>query len=175
LFDDASLARLLHLLSWSYYLDKPFSIPIPYQKQGVTIPWLPDSVRRWDDLINEMSKKYNIDANAIAIVMTIESGGYSKAGSSADAQGLMQVTPPTAKDIAAKYLKKPASSYDLMDPRTSVEFGSAYLAYLRKNFGSYKQGPSWNETVELIAAGYNGGPGAALALKQGRVLMIRKQ
>jgi len=71
--------------------------------------------------------------------MTIESGGYSKAGSSADAQGLMQVTPPTAKDIAAKYLKKPASSYDLMDPRTSVEFGSAYLAYLRKNFGSYNK------------------------------------
>ncbi len=47
------------------------------------------------------------------------------------------------------------------------EFGTAYLAYLRKEFGMAKQDPDWNSTVELVAAGYNGGPGAANSLFKG--------
>lgn len=136
-------------------------VPLKAEQTGITISWLPETVTRWEDLINEMAKKYDIDPNLAAIIMTLESGGYSKASSEADAKGLMQITPPTAKDIAAKFLREPTTSYDLLDPRTNIEFGTAYLAYLRKEFGDAKQGPSWNYTVELIAAGYNGGPGAA--------------
>lgn len=143
--------------------------PVKFQAAGITSPWIPSTVKRWQQPINEMAKKYNVDPNLIAIIMTLESGGYVKADSG-QAQGLMQVTPLTAKDIASKYIKEPRSTYDLYDPRTSIEFGAAYLAYLRDAFGEPSQGPSWNSTVELIAAGYNGGPGAAANLYNGKGL-----
>lgn len=145
-------------------------VPLKSTSSSVTIPWIPETVRHWDDLIVEMSKKYNLEPDLLAILMTLESGGYSKAESEAGAQGLMQVTPPTAQDIAAKYLKEPAKSYDLLDPRTNIEFGAAYLAYLRDEFGEREQGPSWNVTVELLAASYNGGPGAGGRLYRGEGL-----
>ena len=97
----------------------------------------------------------------------MESGGYSRAHSEADAQGLLQVTPVTAGDIASRYLKEPREKYDLFDARTNIEFAAAYLAMLRDEFGEPQQGPSWNATMELIAAGYNGGPSAAGALYRG--------
>lgn len=144
--------------------------PLEPETTKVTIPWLPETVQRWEDPIQEMAQKYDMDPNLIAIIITLESGGYSKASSEADAQGLMQVTPPTAQDIAAKFLKQPVTSFDIFDPRTNIEFGAAYLAYLRDEFGTAAQGPSWLSTVELIAAGYNGGPGAANKLEQGKGL-----
>jgi len=136
---------------------------------GITIPWIPATVKQWEQPINQMAQKYNIDPDLLAIIMTMESGGYTKADSG-QAQGLMQITPPTAGDIASKYLKKPVTSYDIWDPETNIEFGAAYLAHLRDVFGGSSQGPSWNTTVELIAAGYNGGPGAANSLEKGEGL-----
>lgn len=136
-------------------------VPLPYQQAGITAAWLPPTVTHWRPLINQMAQKYNIDANVVAIVMTMESGGDPKALSEDNAQGLMQVTPLTAGDIAKKYLKEPRKAYDLADPATNIEFGAAYLAYLRDTFGEPQQSPSWDYTVELVAAGYNGGPGAA--------------
>lgn len=155
------------LISW---IDKP-PTPLAAQKDTrVSIPWLPNTVKQWEDILNEMGQKYNIDPNLLAIITTLESGGYTKAVSPADAQGLMQVTPPTAKDIADKYLQEPRTGYNLTDPRTNIEFGAAYLAFLRDEFGEPVQGPSWDYTVELIAAGYNGGPGAAGKLYRGEGL-----
>jgi len=145
-------------------------VPLRPASAAVTIPWLPDTVKRWNSPISEMAKKYNIDPNFLAIIITMESGGYSKAKSEAGAIGLMQLMPSTAKDVASRYLKQPRTQYDLTDPKTSIEFGAAYLALLRKEFGSYNQGPSWNSTVELVAAGYNGGPSAANSLDQGKGL-----
>lgn len=143
---------------------------IPYQPEGITADWIPPTVKHWDTQINEMAKKYDIDPDLIAIIMTLESGGDPKAKSEADALGLMQVTPPTAQDIAAKFLKQPVSRYDLLDPATNIEFGTAYLAYLRDEFGTVAQGPDWLRTVELVAAGYNGGTGASNNLEQGKGL-----
>ena len=137
------------------------------QSAAITTPWVPQTVKQWDGIVREMAKKYNIDPNLIAIIMTIESGGNPKAQSGVGAQGLMQVMPATAKDIAAKHLKEPVESYDIYDPRTNIEFGTAYLAWLRDQFGADAHAPCWNETVELVAAGYNGGPGAAKHIRQG--------
>ena len=141
--------------------------PLSYQRAGITAAWIPSTVKHWDTPINDMAKKYDVDANLVAIITTIESGGNAKAKSEANAMGLMQVTPPTAQFIAAKLLKKPVKTYDLSNPTTNIEFGAAYLAYLRDMFGDPKQGPDWNSTAELVAAGYNGGPGAATHLEKG--------
>jgi soluble lytic murein transglycosylase len=145
-------------------------VPLSMQSPSVTIPWLPQNVRQWQPLIQEMSSRYDIDPNLVAIIITIESGGNPKAHSGVGAQGLMQIMPATATDIAQKHLATPVTSYDIYDPRTNIEFGTAYLAYLRDQFGTSSQGPSWDQTAELIAASYNGGPGAAHSLQQGNGL-----
>jgi soluble lytic murein transglycosylase len=72
------------------------------------------------------------------------------ARSSADARGLMQVLPGTAKLMAAK-LGKPFEAGKLIsDPAYNVAMGAAYLGEMAEEFG-----PS----VALIASGYNAGPG----------------
>lgn len=144
-------------------------VPLSPETADITAPWIPATVKHWQRPIDTMAKRYNIDPNLLAIIMTLESGGYAKANSG-EATGLMQITPLTAKDIASKYLKHPVKSYNLYDPQTSIEFGAAYLAYLRGVFGDVSQGPSWLSTVELVAAGYNGGPGAANSLYKGEGL-----
>jgi len=149
---------------------QPNHLPLHASVTSTPIPWLPEPVKRWEAPVHEMAKKYNIDPNLLMIIITMESGGNPKAQSGVGAQGLMQVMPGTAKDIAAKYLKKPRTSYDLYDPATNIEFGAAYLAYLRDEFGTANQAPTWDGTVELVAAGYNGGPGAAISLYKGEGL-----
>lgn len=149
---------------------RSLQVPLAPESSGVTARWIPPTVRHWDKPVNEMAEKYKVDPNLIAIIITLESGGNPKAESPIGAQGLMQITTPTAKDIAAKFLKEPRKKYNLLDPRTNIEFGAAYLAYLRDEFGTIQQGPTWVSTVELIAAGYNGGPGAANNLEQGKGL-----
>lgn len=143
--------------------------PLHPQAAAITAPWIPSTVKHWQTPIVAMSKKYDVDPNLLAIIMTLESGGYAKANSG-EAQGLMQITPGTGKDIASKFLKQPRTTYDLYDPKTNIEFGAAYLSYLRDEFGAVNQGPSWDTTVELVAAGYNGGPGGANDVEQGRGL-----
>jgi soluble lytic murein transglycosylase len=71
------------------------------------------------------------------------------ARSQADARGLMQVLPSTAKLVAPK-LGLAFDAGRLNDPAYNVRIGTAYLAELLERFG-----PS----VALIAAGYNAGPG----------------
>lgn len=72
------------------------------------------------------------------------------ARSSADARGLMQVLPGTAKLMASKLGKPFDASKLTSDPAYNVTMGSAYLAEMAEEFG-----PS----IALIASGYNAGPG----------------
>ncbi len=141
---------------------------VPYKSAGVDALWMPQTVKHWNSTIDEMGKKYDVDPNLIAIIMTLESGGYAKAGSEAGAEGLMQITPLTAKDIASKYIKKPVTKYDIWDPRTNIEFGTAYLAKLRDTFQKPDQAPSWDITVERVAASYNAGFIGGLHLEEGK-------
>lgn len=136
---------------------------------SLTIGWLPSTVTRFRSDIETQARRYNIDPDFVAIIMTLESGGYTEADSG-QATGLMQVTPYTASDIAQKYLLQPTKKYDLQQPGTNIEFGVAYLAHLRNVFCDYKDGPTWDSCVELVAAGYNGGPGAANQLFLGNGL-----
>lgn len=163
-------ALFVVLVVWLHTLYHSHKSAVPYQAKGIDSPWIPSTVKHWQSTIDEMGKKYDVDPNFIAIIMTMESGGYAKAVSPDDAKGLMQVTPPTAKDIASKYLKKPVKSYNLMDPKTNIEFGTAYLAYLRKTLEKPEQGPSWSITVEEVAASYNAGLIGGLHLQEGKGL-----
>jgi len=72
------------------------------------------------------------------------------ARSTADARGLMQVLPGTAKQMARALGLPYTEARLLSDPAYNVRLGAEYLAKMAEEFG-----PS----IALIASGYNAGPG----------------
>ncbi len=102
--------------------------------------------------ITAQAERYGIDPTLVASVIKAESNWVPNAESSVGAQGLMQVMPETARDLARRgYVG--SSRYDptdLMDPETNIAYGTAYLASLMKATGS----------EERAIASYNAGPNA---------------
>lgn len=128
----------------------------------LSITWLPDTVKRWKPQIEKYANQYSVDPDLLAIMMTLESGGDPRADSG-EAKGLMQITDVTAGDINNRLIggagKK--QTYDLKNPDTSIEFAAVYVRHLIDEYGNLNQGPTWDETVTLVAAAYNGGYAAA--------------
>ena len=71
------------------------------------------------------------------------------ARSAADAHGLMQLIPPTAKEMASLAGKKLRSIDELYNPEYNIQLGSLYLKRLNRQFKGRK---------EHILAAYNAGP-----------------
>lgn len=120
----------------------------------VTIPWLPPSVSRFAPLIESTSYRHGVDANLLAIVVLVESGGDPYAQSPDGAKGLMQLTPATASDIAARRGVIAHNELRLLDPSYNVDLGAWYLARQLEHFwvGNTAQ------SIDRAAAAYDGGP-----------------
>ncbi|WP_264473805.1 lytic transglycosylase domain-containing protein [Rhodobacter sp. Har01] len=89
-------------------------------------------------------------SRALALAISRRESEFDPAArSKADARGLMQVLPGTAKLVAGELGIDYAPGKLLTDPAYNVTIGSAYLAHMVEAFG-----PS----VALIASGYNAGP-----------------
>jgi soluble lytic murein transglycosylase len=95
---------------------------------------------------------YTIDRALVYSIMRAESAFDPSAESQAGAQGLMQVMPETAQDIAARGALEPPQADDLFEPATSIQFGQAYLEYL------LQWSPIGGNLIYMAAA-YNAGPG----------------
>ena len=78
----------------------------------------------------------------VLAVISVESAGRSDATSSAGAQGLMQLMPPTAERFGVT---------DAFDPSDNIRGGTAYLDWLLSEF---------DNGVIFALAGYNAGEGA---------------
>lgn len=90
-------------------------------------------------------------AFALAIARR-ESEFHIEARSGANARGLMQLLPKTAKEMARKLKMEYQLGKLTEDPAYNVKLGSAYLAHLQKDFGT---------SIALLASGYNAGPSRA--------------
>jgi soluble lytic murein transglycosylase-like protein len=106
----------------------------------------------WEE-ISDQSKKRGIDPFLALAVIRQESAFDRKALSPANARGLMQLIPPTAKRVYQKLEmeKKMGAPFDpetLFDPKVNITLGVAYLAELI----SYYDGA----TTPALAA-YNAG------------------
>lgn len=89
-------------------------------------------------------------SRALALAITRRESEFDPAArSSADARGLMQLLPGTAKLMAAKLGVEHEVEKLLTDPAYNVTMGAAYLAEMIDTFG-----PS----IALVASGYNAGP-----------------
>jgi len=137
----------------------------------IKIPWMPVEVMRWAPEITAAAKKHGIDPEFLAIVCWVESKGDPKAGSHAGAQGLVQVVPGTAAEIARK---RRITSYDIWDPATNLDFGAYYLSQQLKSFERVND-PDNQQSVELAAIAYNGGPGRAQDYIAGREIPSETQ
>ena len=91
------------------------------------------------DLFTRAGSRHGVDPALLAAVAQQESGFNASAVSPADAQGLMQFMPATARGLGV----------DPFDPASAVDGAARYLADLTEQFGS----------TELGLAAYNAGPG----------------
>lgn len=107
-------------------------------QQQSTISSLPNEYR-YENIINEMSEKYDLDPNLIRAVMRNESRFKRNALSSSGAMGLMQLMPGTASDMGVT---------DAFDPYQNIKGGSRYLRMQIDRFGD----------VRMALAAYNTGP-----------------
>jgi soluble lytic murein transglycosylase-like protein len=107
-------------------------------------------MQRWDPLIAEASRRFNVPQIWIRSVMQAESGGRTLSGenhpitSGAGAMGLMQLMPSTWRDMRVDHGLGP----DPYDPRDNILAGAAYLHWLNARYG-----------YPALFAAYNDGPG----------------
>jgi soluble lytic murein transglycosylase len=104
----------------------------------------------WRDDVERFARETAIDSGWMFGVMRRESAFMPDIGSSAGAQGLMQLMPETAKYVAKKFDLPAPGSGDLHDPTANMRLGSAYLRYVLDKF---------DENQVLATAAYNAGPG----------------
>ncbi len=110
------------------------------------------------DLVTQYAREFGHDPAVLYSIIRQESLFEAQAESFAAAQGLMQVVPPTGKEIARE-LNWPLN-YDVDDltrPYVSVRFGAYYLN---------KQKRIFNDDLFAALAAYNGGAGNALKWRE---------
>jgi hypothetical protein len=125
-------------------------VPLPSAFQIEAAMTQADLMKRWDPLIAQAAKQYNISPGWIRAVIRMESGGRTVTGenqpitSQAGAMGLMQLMPQTYAEMRAQY----GLGADPYNPRDNVFAGTAYLRILYQRYGN----PG-------MFAAYNDGPG----------------
>ncbi|QZA77949.1 lytic transglycosylase domain-containing protein [Deefgea tanakiae] len=98
------------------------------------------------------AKTQDLDPAWVYGLIRQESRFISDIRSSANAAGLMQLMPDTAKWVAGKMKFSDFKPSDVTDVEINTQMGAYYLAYWANNF---------NGNAILTTAGYNAGPGNA--------------
>ncbi|MDB5477718.1 MAG: lytic murein transglycosylase, partial [Alphaproteobacteria bacterium] len=92
----------------------------------------------------------NVEAALTLGIIRQESLFDPMAVSRADARGLMQLLPGTARQVARQAGIPYTSDYSLFQPNTNMVLGQEYLARMQARYDNF---------VPLVAASYNAGPG----------------
>ncbi len=115
------------------------------------------------EIIAQESRARNLDPYQVAGLIRQETVFITRARSSANAYGLMQVLVPTAKLTARKYgVSREITIESLYEPRLNIQLGTAYLRDQIDKFGR----------IEYVAAAYNAGPLRAVQWKASLPLEI---
>jgi soluble lytic murein transglycosylase len=120
--------------------------PDPQTRRAWTIAY-PDAFR---DRVESWAAKRDLADAFVWAIIRKESGYNATIKSWANARGLMQLMPDTARQVAEKDGLSGFGLRDLLDPSTNIRLGTAYLAGLSESFDGHPA---------LVAAGYNGGRG----------------
>ena len=140
----ADMQRLL------FRMQTPLALYSPHPKSA-----------QYMEYISHAGKRFGLSPRLIYAIMRTESAFNPFAVSNAGALGLMQVVPESAGGEVQAYLTgkagKPSSSF-LFDPKSNIEYGSAYLHLLGSRYFSGVTDPTSRELCMI--AGYNAGPRA---------------
>lgn len=109
--------------------------------RGLTTKTLNQRAASYDSTIRELSIEYKVDSKLIKAVIKNESCFDKMALSSAGAQGLMQLMPPTARSLGVT---------DSFNAQQNLRGGIRYLSELISLY---------NNNLALALAAYNAGPG----------------
>jgi len=102
---------------------------------------------RISEIVEHAAKAHDVDPLLVQSMIKVESGFNPYAVSAKGAEGLMQLTPGTARMLGVT---------NSFDPEQNIEAGVKYLKYLQ---GIYKDD-------QLALAAYNAGPGAVEKYRQ---------
>ncbi|HXG59168.1 MAG TPA: transglycosylase SLT domain-containing protein [Thermoanaerobaculia bacterium] len=108
--------------------------------------------RRYEEPIERNARKNELDPNLVKALILQESYYNPAARSPVGATGLMQIMPPTGRELA-RMLHGRFSNPDLEDPEENIELGTLHLRRLIALFGG---------NVHLAVASYNAGQGNVL-------------
>jgi soluble lytic murein transglycosylase len=105
---------------------------------------------RHEDIVRQQAEEKGLDPALLAAVIYAESRFRDGRTSAAGAQGLMQLTPDTARYIARKSGGTAFVLDDLATPQVNISYGAWYLRYLLERYDG-------NRAFALAA--YNAGSG----------------
>jgi soluble lytic murein transglycosylase-like protein len=131
---------------------RPGSVP-SYSASAVTRMELSTRFKAVRHLIREAASQHGLEFELLQAVIATESGFDPQAVSPKGAVGLMQLIPETAERFGVRPQGKQSVSDRLTDPRTNIQAGSRYLAWLINHFDG---------DLRLAVAAYNAGEGAVL-------------
>ncbi len=138
---------------------------------GAACAWRLRFPQAYAAYVEPFARHWRIEPELAYAVMRQESVFDPTVVSDAFAYGLMQIIPPTEREIAGKILPSPVAEQSLLDPKWNVLFGTYYLKQLSDDFAgelpatiaAYNAGPynvsrwltrhnhrDWDEFVELI-------------------------
>ncbi|WPL11386.1 MULTISPECIES: transglycosylase SLT domain-containing protein [Thiorhodovibrio] len=103
------------------------------------------------DLTEEAAQATGLPQSWLLAIIRQESIFNPDVASPANAIGLMQVLPSTAREVAQRIQAPIPDERDLTDPASNVRLGSAYLDYLNERF---------DDQDAVATAAYNAGPTA---------------
>ena len=103
----------------------------------------------YDNIIEGYGSNRSLDNNLVLALIRAESGFNRRAHSWANAYGLMQIIPRTARSIADELNFVCTLPSDLFDPEVNINFGTHYLKSLLRQF---------DNKPEYALAAYNAGP-----------------
>jgi soluble lytic murein transglycosylase len=98
--------------------------------------------KKYDNIINELCKKYDVETSFIKAMVKTESDFDPYAVSKKGATGLMQLMPGKAKELSVR---------DSFDPKQNLDGGIRHVSYLLKKYEG---------DVKLTLAAYNAGENA---------------
>jgi len=91
-----------------------------------------------------------LETSFVLAVIMAESSFNSRAESHAGAQGLMQLMPPTAADMATRMGMNGFEPHHVWEPEVNIALGSFYLNWLKARYDG---------NLDLVLAAYNAGLG----------------
>lgn len=146
---------------FSKLMAKCFQYPFAIRAMNESME-LEDSLRTPDDIrvifpmtfspwIDSESKKYSLNPWLVRSLIRQESAYGIKALSQSNAQGLMQLIPPTAQDVARRLgMKHLDIPDDIFRPEVNIPLGTFYISSMLDQF---------SDNVPFALGAYNVGPG----------------